>query len=136
VDEAFALEGVKAFCSGVELDPSGIQVEIKSISGSEYQITYEINVGDDVTASGTAAVRVDKDAPVINGVADRLLEPGQVPDKLLALSGVTVTDNFTVMDPEDIEVTIDEEVDGSFLVTYAAADELGNETVTSAKFHY
>jgi hypothetical protein len=59
-----------------------------------------------------------------------------VPDETLALSGVTVTDNITTLESKDINVTISTNEDGSFLVTYLAKDEIGNEAVGSAQFHY
>ncbi len=136
VDRDFALQGVRAFCSGTELDPSEISVKIKNTGGTKYIVTYKISVGDGISASETATFQVDDIAPTIDGVADRQLEQEQVPDEEMALEGVTVTDNFTALSPEDILVTIEEEEDGSFLVTYAVEDDFGNEAVMNATFYY
>jgi hypothetical protein len=107
------------------------------VSEEEYYITYNISLGKKATASEGAKIFVDKQAPIITGIADRQLEAleiGEVPDISFALSGVTISDNFTEMDLSDIIVTISENPEGGYLITYEAADAFGNTTIEQAIF--
>jgi len=136
IDEAFALLGVKVYCSDIELNQEDIEVTIENISDNEYRITYYLNLGMEVSLTEYANIYIDTEPPIFTGVEDRILDPDQVVDKTVALSGVGATDNFTELDLEDIIVTIQDNLDGSFLVTYEVADEIGNEAKGSALFQY
>ncbi|MDF2538231.1 MAG: hypothetical protein K0S76_1252 [Herbinix sp.] len=136
VDEALALEGVKAFCSDIELKQSDIKVDIQSENETQYFVTYSIDIGKNVITTETVTFQYDKEAPVITGVSDRILNPDEIPDETMALIDVTVSDNLTIMEPGDITVEIITNPDGSYQVTYTAVDDMGNEASTSALFHY
>jgi hypothetical protein len=137
IDEQYALTGVEAYCSNILLDKSKIEVTIDKVSEEEYYITYKVSLGKKATTTENAKIFVDKQAPIITGVADRqleMLELGEVPDIHDALTGIFVSDNFTEMDLSDIIVTIGENSEGSYLITYEATDELGNTAIEQAIF--
>lgn len=72
---------------------------------------------------------IDREAPVISGVTDRIVYLGET---VSYLSGITVSDD---MDPEPaIEVdrsTVDLNTVGEYTVTYTATDASGNTSVVS-----
>lgn len=136
VDKAYALSGVDIYCSDIKIKKTNIEVSIENENEKEYRITYFIDLGMDVSLTEYAYVYVDNEAPVFTGIGDRILDPGQIPDQTMALSGITVTDNYTELDLSNITVTIDENPEGSFLVTYATVDKIGNKAEESAIFHY
>lgn len=53
----------------------------------------------------------------------------------MALEGVTVNDNYSLLTPEDIEVTINKTPEGNYLITYSVKDEAGNTTDAYAIFY-
>lgn len=136
IDEAYALSGVAVSCSDIYLNKEEIEVTIEAISEAEYHITYEISVGLNVTTTEYATFYVDMEPPILNGITDRTLDIGQVPDQAYALSEVSVTDNYSVMDQNSITVTINITPEGNFFVTYEAEDEMGNKAYGEALFHY
>lgn len=74
---------------------------------------------------------IDREAPVITGVADKIVYLGE---SVSYLNGVTVTDD---MDPEPtVEVdrsNVDLSTIGEYTVTYTATDASGNTAVASCK---
>lgn len=74
---------------------------------------------------------IDREAPVIQGVADKILYQG---DTISYMSGVTVTDN---MDTDPILDVNRDEVDlatpGEYTVIYTATDDFGNEATATMK---
>jgi hypothetical protein len=129
IDEKYTLSEVEAYCAGIQLDKNDIEIEIEKISEEEYYITYTIQIGQTMIATDHATIHVDGQAPVFTGISDRQLETaetGEVPDINYALSGVTITDNYSKMDLEDIIVMISENPEGGYLITYEAVDEVGN----------
>lgn len=135
IDEEFALEGVEAYCADVKLDSEDIEVTIEQINEEEYYITYRISLSEKATATETAKVYIDREAPVISGVTDLILPYGVELTEAFALSAVTITDNFTL--PEDILISVSfiENEDGSYLVSYEATDEVGNLATEQALIH-
>jgi hypothetical protein len=102
------LSDVKAFQGDVLIVKQDIEVSIEKASKNEYRVNYSILAGGEILLSEAASFYVDNEPPVFTGISDRILEPGQIPDRTLALKDVTVTDNYTVLKPEDIKVTIEE----------------------------
>jgi hypothetical protein len=136
IDKELAMEGVNAYCADVVFDYSEVDVTIDKITEDEYYITYQVDIGKNVSTTEAATFYIDREAPVFSGISEKLLIAGQIPDQTLALLGVTVTDNHTELEPSDISISIDENTDGSYLITYAAEDEVGNVTKESSLFHY
>lgn len=136
IDKETVLEGVKVSCSGITLNTEDIKVTINQKSDDVYKVTYFIRVGKKVSATKEATFSIDREAPVFTGISDRQLEAGQVPDGAYALKDVSVSDNYTDMDTEDINVKIEQNEDGSYQVTYEATDKLGNTAQQSVRFYY
>jgi hypothetical protein len=136
IDEDFALSGVEAYCGDTKLTKENIKVNIKKKNEEEYYITYQINLGKGATATEHATVLIDKDEPVFSGISDRVLEDGAIPDEEYALDGVTISDNYTDSEEIEIIVTIEKNMDGGYLITYEAADEVGNVANEQAVIRY
>lgn len=136
IDEDFALSGVSVSCSDILLDNEMIEVAIENISDVEYLITYQINVGNNNLAIEYATIYIDREAPSFTGISDRSLEPGEIPDRTFALLGVTVSDNYSQLGPDDIDISINISPDGSFIATYEAEDEVGNTVTEVVRFVY
>lgn len=136
VNRKFALSGVKAYCSNIKLDKDSIEVKIEKVSESEYYITYAVRVGKGPTTTAEAKIIVDNEAPIITGITDMTLEAEKVLDEEYLLSLVSVSDNYTL--PENIIVNVSyvENPDGTYLVTYEATDEKGNQAVEQAVISY
>ncbi len=144
------MKGVRAFRGGKLLKEEEIEVEIEQILDDEYEVTYQVYAGEVILTSKKARFIIDDLAPVISGISDRVLEPGQIPDSEYALAGVNITDNYSEMKLQDILVTIEEtqgDAGGSsdvldatmlsyYLVTYEATDEVGNIVKNTVQFHY
>jgi hypothetical protein len=136
VDEAFALEGVEVYYNGSLLKRDKLIVTIDEINENEYYITYQTTVSTSAKAVANATIVIDREAPVLTGIADRLLQEGEVPDVTTALLDVEVNDNYTDLFKEDILVTIEEDTEGNYLVTYEARDEAGNIANQQVRFYY
>ncbi|MBB2183659.1 DUF5011 domain-containing protein [Lachnospiraceae bacterium MD1] len=135
LDKEYLLKNVKAYRGEDPIAKEDIKVTIKNKSETEYAVTYRVDDGKDkVTANCT--IYVDREAPVFEGISDRILEQGEIPDTASALSGVTVSDNYSDMDTDDITVTIEENEDGTYLITYKAVDDVGNAAEQQVLFHY
>ncbi len=160
------LKGIKVSLDGKYLKKSEIKTVIEQRSAKEYEVSYQVYAGKVFLAAQTAKFLIDDEAPVLTGVSDRILEPGQVPDRKLALIGVSITDNYSMLELKHIQVTIEEvrkeesrtaePVPGpegdqqeaedasttaleelpQYLVTYEAADEVGNKAIIKVNFHY
>lgn len=135
VNEDFALDGVEVICGDIRLKKSDIEVTIDELNEEEYKITYEINIGEEMSATEYATIIVDGEAPVITGITERILIPGQIPDEEFALTGVDISDNRSSLDQEDIKITILEKEEGSYQIIYEAIDEAGNMTKKETIFH-
>jgi hypothetical protein len=134
INSDYSLTGVNAFCNGIKLDKSLIKVKVEVVSEDEYRLRYSLKLGKDKIEQ-QALVHVDRELPTITGVADRQLSAGQTPDVSMALEGVTVNDNYSLLTPEDIEVTINKTPEGNYLITYSVKDEAGNTTDAYAIFY-
>ncbi|NLK28854.1 MAG: L,D-transpeptidase family protein [Clostridiales bacterium] len=128
IDKKFALSGVKVTCSGINLDSKYIKVKIDKNSKEEYKITYTIGVGTDIAVKKQATVYVDTQAPVISGLSELKLQPGQIPDQNFALEKISITDNYSSLDINDISIQINEIETGCYQIIYEVSDEVGNVT--------
>ncbi|HKL80481.1 MAG TPA: L,D-transpeptidase family protein [Mobilitalea sp.] len=160
VNRKFVLSGVSISYDGIRFDESQIDINIDRISDEEYEITYSIEIYEDVSIEKKIYYTIDDEAPLFFGVGDRLLLADQEPDQAYALEGIDIWDNYTIMHIRDITVTIEkitganedfnstvdsgateEIVTGgtdniSYLVTYEATDEAGNSAKVTGIFHY
>jgi hypothetical protein len=133
IDKKFALTGVKASLKGKKVDTKLIKVKINKNSDLEYEITYELSVGNGPSIVETSIVTVDKEEPVFDGISDLTMEQGEIPTKEDAMKNVTVSDNYSSPANIKLDVTFTENPDGTYLVTYIATDEAGKTTTEQAK---
>ncbi len=134
INKKFALAGVNAYCQGTKLKKSLIQVKVEEVSEEEYLLYYSLKLGKQKIEQ-QAQIHVDRNLPIIMGVADRQLAADQVPDAPMALEGVSVSDNYTSMTLEDLMVTISTTPEGNYLITYTASDEAGNTASAQAIYY-
>lgn len=132
-DRDFALAGVEAYSEGVKLPQKAIRVTIEKTSSAIYQVTYEVVFSE---VKKISSIIIDKEAPQLIGVRKRMLRPGEIVTRELALSDVLVFDNHTMLSPDDIKVTVEALSSGGYKVTYEVQDEAGNITKASALFYY
>lgn len=133
VDRDFALSGVEASCLGIKLEKDQISTVINKNSDTEYEITYSASIANGPDVYMTSKVTIDDEAPVLTGIADSTLGEGQILDEAYAMTGVTVSDNYSSSEHIAVLVSITDNLDGSYLVTYTATDEAGNTTTEQAK---
>lgn len=134
INSKFALTGVDAYCKGVKLDKSLIKVKVESVSEDEYRFLYSLKLGKEKIEQ-QAIIHVDSFLPTMIGVTDRELSVGQTPDRSMALEGVTVNDDYSLLTPQDIQVTISTTPEGNYLITYRVSDEAGNTANAQAVFY-
>lgn len=132
----YAMEGIKLYYLGDKLDAALLTVNIERKNFREYTITYELRIGKDKTIADSAAVFIDVEEPSFTGVADKTITPGAELKKEEVIKDVTVTDNYTSMQKSDIQVTMEKNEAGYYLVTYTAADGVGNVGSIQAKYYY
>jgi len=135
IDREYAISEVEAYCNDIEIDNKDIEVTFEEINDGEYYISYYLSYGQSATITEYATIIIDSDAPTFLGITDRLIEYGVVLDDTYALKDITISDNYTEMVNLDITITIDKNLDGSYLITYKAVDEVGNEAIEQALFH-
>lgn len=135
IDNKFALQGVAAYCNEIKLDQKLIKVKINKSDPTCYEVTYSIKLGK-IDTSASAKVVIDNEAPTFSGIMPVLLDEGEVPDLDSALYGVEVNDNYSELDQNDITVTIEQQADGSYLITYEVEDEAGNKASEQVVYSY
>lgn len=135
VDKVFALNGVEVHRGELVLDNSLINVTINTQDEDDYLITYRVVI-DDRTASESARVHIDKEAPVISGVKDFTLEAGEIPSIGYVLEGVTATDNYSEADQTKLTAKVEENPDGTLRILYTAKDEAGNTSIATASINH
>ena len=136
INEEFALTGIKAYCLGQKLDPKLIKVSIEKKSSEEYYIFYEINIGKNNKADAHATIYVDTIAPSLNGIVDKYISSEVPLSQEDVLTDVTVSDNYSELGVQDIQVTLEQKDEGYYLVIYIVADEAGNTCSAQAKYYY
>lgn len=131
LDREYALIGVEAYQGDKKLDSDQIEVTITEKDEDDYAITYQITASGK-TATKSINVHVDREAPVITGITDYLLEKGEIPSTQYLLSGLTITDNYSA--PENIVVAavVSDNPEGGYVITYTATDEVGNTATVNA----
>jgi hypothetical protein len=126
LDSDFALTGVDAYCQDFELDKDLIQVTIDQTDDMNYEITYSASIGNGPIATITSKITIDDEAPIFNGITDRILKDGEIPDLSWAMTGVTITDNYSTPDKIILDLNLMDNFDGTYQITYTATDEAGN----------
>lgn len=132
----YAMEGIKLYYLGDKLDADLLTVDIERKNFREYIITYKLKVGKNKEVTDRAVVFVDMEEPSFTGVTDKNIAPGAELKKEEVIKDVTVTDNYASMKKSDIQVTMEKNEDGYYLVTYTAVDGVGNIGTVQAKYYY
>ncbi len=141
VDREFALKGVKAYLSAMELDQDDIEVNIVKATEDTYSIEYSIIGQNDLTGTAEITVAIDTTAPILDGISHKeltlkQLESGKEGIKKLALEDVYVKDDHSALSISQVKVTVKAKFDYAYLVKYEVADEVGNSTSETVQFTY
>ncbi|MBP1755598.1 MAG: Choline binding protein [Firmicutes bacterium] len=136
INEEFALTDITAYCLDEKLDPKLIKVSIEQKSAEEYYITYKLSIGKNNKATEYATFYIDNLAPSLTGIVDKYITPGVVLSQEDVLTDITVSDNYSKLDINDIQVTLEQKEEGYYLVTYTVADEVGNTCSVWVKYYY
>ncbi len=135
INNDFALNGVGANCGKYKLAKDLIKITIDKKSATLYYITYRSSVGGGPTGEKKIKIELDNLPPVISGVKDRTLEPGEVPVEAALLKAVTVKDNFSKLNEIKLKVQINKDQDGNYIVIYEATDKFGNSSSVQCILH-
>lgn len=127
IDRNFALEGVEAYCNKVRLDKKDIEVTIEKINSEEYQITYAIAIGQEVSKTEHATVYVDLEPPVISGVSEIVIPPGEKLTKDMILDQISIMDNYSGLENIYTEISIKELSSKKYQISLIVRDEAGNQ---------
>lgn len=134
IDHALVMKGVGAKQNGVIIPKINIKTKITKKSDSLYIVEYSVVGRNGRTATASANIVVDWDAPVFNGIKDKEIAWDTVVNEALVLEGVTVSDNITKLTKKNIKVTITDNKDNTYTIIYTASDEVGN--IAEAKATY
>lgn len=134
IDRAFALKGVKAKAGKQVLTNEYIKTDITKNEDDTYTINYLVTAPNGKKASAVALISIDREAPAIIGVTDREIAWDTVVDKEFALKGITVLDDYANLENKDITVTIIDNKDHTYNVTYEVSDGCGNVAMENALF--
>lgn len=136
IDENYAASDIKIYCGDKKLDQKLLRVGIEKKNDVEYYITYEVDLGKDNVETEHATFYVDNVAPILTGVADKVITPEATLTQEEALADVTVMDNFSSLTIDDVQVTLEQTAEGYYLITYTVADEVGNICSAQAKYYF
>ena len=108
-----------------------VQEPNKNLDQQTVTIALTDTSGNITHLSATLNLIIDREAPVITGVKDKVIYQG---DTISYLSGVTVTDNMTAEPALDVDRSqVDTETPGEYTVTYKATDDFGNPAQVTMK---
>ena len=127
----FALKKVTVTQNGKKLKDKYIKVKFKKIKKDVFKVIYLAQNASD-QAKAVCKMYIDKKAPVITGVENGgsyTAPTGQSIDRAYALSLIQVTDNYTKIEMEAVDVSIVyDEAGARYQVVYTVKDQAGNKT--------
>ncbi len=132
IDHDFVMKNVSAKQGGVAIAKKNITAKITKKSESLYLVEYSVTGPNGKSVTAKAKVTVDSEAPVLSGITDKEIAWDTTLDNAFALNGVTVTDNYSQLTQKNIKVSITDNKDNTFTITYTASDEVGNVIVEEA----
>lgn len=134
IDRAFALKGIKAIAGKQVLSSKYIETEITKNEDNTYTIDYFVTAPNGKTTIAVALISMDSEAPKIIGVENKEIAWDTVVNNEFALKGIQVTDDYSNVENKDVTVTIIDNGDNTYNVTYEIADECGNIATQNALF--
>lgn len=129
IDREFALTGVDVYCAGSLQSKDNIQVVVTRIDDLSYQIAYQASVAFGPVIQQSATIRIDNQPPVISGIKQITLAPGEVPDGNVLTKDILLTDNYSPAAKISFQMSMIKNSEQAYQVTYTASDEFGNATV-------
>lgn len=129
INNSFLLKGVKAYFGTRQYNRNEIDVDLVQISDLSYLVTYHV-VGDNgIETTAQSNIYIDNEAPRFYGLEDEINIPADlVITKDVALSFISVVDDYSVITEDNITVKIEELTDYKTLLIYQAEDEVGNHS--------
>ena len=119
-----AKDFVTEFQDATEVSISYVQEPDKTLDQQTVTIALTDTSGNVTHLTANLTLTIDREAPVITGVQDKVIYQG---DTISYLAGVTVTDNMTAEPKLEVERSqVDNEIPGEYTVTYKATDDFGN----------
>lgn len=132
VDRAYCLKGVHAYLGPIEIDQKKIEVSIKE-SDEGYCVTYKASAENGDSSTAVSMMRIDSESPVIE--AEHLLYPDlEDINRDFVLKHIKVTDNYTKMTSDQIEIEIEEVYRWGHLITITAKDKCGNTAMKKVQY--
>lgn len=132
INRSTCMKGVTAYFGAKKLAASAITVKISKQEES-YQITYTAVADTGATASKTVNFYVDTEAPVID--AEHVLYSTKTEvNKEFVLQYIKVSDNYSKLTKDDVEVSIEKVYDKGDLVTFTVQDSVGNTSTKTVQF--
>lgn len=132
INRSTCMKGVTAYFGAKKLTASAVTVEINK-QEENYQITYTAVADTGATASKTVNFYVDTEPPVID--AEHVLYSTKTEvNREFVLQYIKVSDNYSKLTKDDVEVSIDQVYDKGDLVTFTVRDSVGNTTTKTVQF--
>lgn len=132
VTREYCLKDVTAYWGEEEIDENAIQVSVQK-RDQVYDITYSVSSSSGETLEKTATYYVDTQPPVIE-VEHVLYATKATVDREFVLDYVKVTDDYSEITADEIQVSIKKVYDRGHLVTFTVSDEAGNTASKTVQF--
>lgn len=131
------LQGIKAKnTTGFDIT-SRIQVSgsVNVKKAGKYKITYSVvdEIGRSAKKTITITVLAEEGKPKLTGVKDRVIDGSTEVNRDLALKGVSATIGNTKVSKSDIKVTIVDNKDNTFTVSYEVVSSSGSKAEAEAR---
>ncbi len=140
---SYVLNGVEANVEGQVLGKEYLKYSVQTILDNsdviQYAVTYTVTNGK-YKDQKTAYIYLDKKAPVITGVQDRVVTMEEFSDLKLQLeqknySGITFMDNCSPSEKLVISTELISLDESNYQLTYTVMDEVGYVTSVSSNIH-
>lgn len=138
LDDETLLEGVSAKWHGNELEEGSVKATLKTVKKTDtlkvYNVVYKATAPNGKTVKKTKKVYVDLEAPVLSGIEDKEITMDTVVDTAFAMENVTLKDNSGLVTIDKVKVTITQESDSVYQVSYVVKDKSYNVTKVKATY--
>lgn len=134
VNRSFALKSVKASAGFQLINSKNIKTVITKNEDDTYTIKYSVKAPNGKVTSKNVTYIVDTTAPEIIGVTNKEIAWDTAMTDELLLEGITVEDDYSKVKPEDMVITVNQDVNDNYIVMYELTDEYGNMTQETATY--